>query len=94
MHLDPLGTPPGTSPADMIRELTTDAPHDRDGELTETGDLHRYAFWRPALGDGRIVHNLHGFVAVPGDVLHLVCVFDDPADLPWAQRVWRSVLAL
>ena len=92
VHLDPLGTPAGTTPADMIRELTADAPADRDGELTETdGDMLRYAFWRPALGDGRIVHNLHGFAAVPGAVLHLVCVFDDPEDLGWAQHVWRSV---
>ena len=93
VHLDPLGTPARTAPAEVIRELTADAPSDRDGELTETGpgEAHRYAFWRPALGDGRIVHNLHGFVAVPGEVLHLVCVYDDPADLAWAQHVWRSV---
>jgi hypothetical protein len=76
----------------VIRDLTADAPQDRDGELTETTDeTHRYAFWRPALGDGRILHNLHGYVAIPGDILHLVCVYDDPADLPWAQHVWRSV---
>ncbi|MGW4941631.1 DUF2199 domain-containing protein [Actinoplanes sp. NPDC004185] len=92
VHLDPLGPPADSRPADVIRELTADAPRDRDGELTETTDgTHRYAFWRPALGDGRILHNLHGYVAVPGDVLHLVCVYDDPADLPWAQHVWRSV---
>ncbi|GAA3350599.1 hypothetical protein GCM10020358_77160 [Amorphoplanes nipponensis] len=92
VHLDPLGTPPESAPADMVRELTADAPRDRDGELTETtGEAYRYAFWRPALGDGRIVHNLHGFVAVPGSVLHLTCVFDDPADLGWAQHVWHSV---
>ena len=92
VHLDPLGPPAGTAPAEVIRDLTADAPADRDGELTETSDqVHRYAFWRPALGDGRIVHNLHGFVAVPGQVLHLVCVYDDPADLAWAQHVWRSV---
>ena len=92
VHLDPLGPPPESAPADVIRELTADAPRDRDGEQTETADgTHRYAFWRPALGDGRIVHNLHGFVAVPGEVLHVGCVFDDPADLPWAQHVWRSI---
>jgi hypothetical protein len=92
VHLDPLGPPPEAAPADVIRELTADAPRDRDGEHTETaGDAHRYAFWRPALGDGRIVHNLHGFVAVPGHVLHVGCVFDDPADLGWAQHVWRSI---
>jgi hypothetical protein len=90
VHLDPLVTPPETSPDQVIRELTADAPP-RDGELTEPG---RHAFWRPAQGDGRTVHNLHGYVAVPGHALHLVCVFDDPADLPWAQHVWRSVLAL
>jgi hypothetical protein len=92
VHLDPLGTPATSAPADVIRDLTADAPRDRDGELTETaGEALRYAFWRPALGDGRIVHNLHGFVAVPSAVLHLVCVYDDPADLDWAQHVWRSV---
>ncbi|RSM52417.1 hypothetical protein DMB66_40235 [Actinoplanes sp. ATCC 53533] len=92
VHLDPLGTPADAAPADMIRDLTADSPPDRDGELTETDEqVHRYAFWRPALGDGRIVHNLHGYVAVPGDLLHLVCVYDDPADLAWAQRTWRSV---
>jgi hypothetical protein len=90
VHLDPLGPPPGTPPAEVIRELTADAPRDRDGELTES-DPHRYAFWRPALDNGRIVHNLHGFVAVPGEVLHVACVYDDPADLAWAQHVWRSV---
>lgn len=89
VHLDPLVTPPETAPDEVIRELTADAPH--EGELTEPG---RHAFWRPAQGDGRTVHNLHGYVAVPGSALHLVCVFDDPADLPWAQHVWRSVLAL
>jgi hypothetical protein len=92
VHLDPLGTPADSTPAQMIRELTADAPPDRDGELTEPGEqTHRYAFWRPALGDGRIVHNLHGYVAVQGDLLHLVCVYDDPADLEWAQHVWHSV---
>ncbi|MET8152992.1 DUF2199 domain-containing protein [Actinoplanes sp. NPDC049668] len=92
VHLDSLGPPPGLSTADVITALTEDAPRDRDGELTEEdGDLRRHAFWRPALDDGHIVHNLHGFVAVPGAVLHLVCVYDDPTSLDWAQRVWRSV---
>ncbi|WP_148308191.1 DUF2199 domain-containing protein [Actinoplanes friuliensis] len=92
VHLDPLGAPPGYTPQRMIAELTEDAPRDRDGEATEDdGEIHRHAFWRPALGDGRIVHNLHGFVAVEGKLLHVACVFDDPSDLPWAQRVWRSV---
>lgn len=92
VHLDPLGPPADLPPADVIRDLAADAPRDRDGELTETaGEILRYAFWRPTLDAGRIVHNLHGFVAVPGEILHLVCVYDDPADLEWAQRVWRSV---
>jgi hypothetical protein len=92
VHLDPLGPPPETPPAELIRELIADAPRDRDGEESEvSGDTHRYAFWRPALGDGKIVHELHGFAAVPGEVLHVGCVFEDPADLPWAQRVWRSI---
>lgn len=60
--------------------------------------LSRLAYALPAPVQQRItdlwsviVHNLHGFVAVPGAILHLVCVYDDPADLAWAQRVWRSV---
>jgi hypothetical protein len=85
VHLDPQSTPPGAAPDEVIHQLTTDVP--RDGELAEPG---RYAYWHA----DPVVHNLHGYVAVPGRVLHLVCVFDDPADLPWAQHVWRSVLAL
>jgi hypothetical protein len=92
VHLDAMRPPPGMSPEQVIDTLAADAPRDRDGESTEEiGAARRHAFWRPALGDGRIVHNLHGFVAVPGAVLHLVCVHDDPADLDWAMRVWRSV---
>jgi hypothetical protein len=92
VHLYPLGPPPGVAPAEAIALMTQDAPPDRDGEAVEEADgLLRHAFWRPALGEAGIVHNLHGFTAVPGAMLHLVCVYDDPEDEGWAQGVWRSV---
>ena len=91
VHLFPYGTPHAMSPAEAIAAHTADAPADVTGTLTEQdGDLHRYAFWRPT---AQGPYNLHGFAAVPGHLLHICCVYDNPADNAWALRVWRSIRA-
>jgi hypothetical protein len=91
VHLSAYGVPAELSLEQAIARMTEGAPPERTGELTEQdGQLLRHAFWRPAYTQGKVLQNLHGFIAAPGAVLHVGCVYDDPADLAWAQRVWRS----
>ncbi|AGL20760.1 DUF2199 domain-containing protein [Actinoplanes sp. N902-109] len=79
------------TPAEAITMLTADQTHDSQDHLTEQDDqVHRHAFWRRT---AKGTYNLHGYAAVPGETLHLVAVYDEPADLAWAHHVWRSIRA-
>jgi hypothetical protein len=61
------------------------------GESSESsGQVVRRAFWLTTAVDGREQHELYGYAAVSGEILCVTCMYDDPADLAWAQSVWRS----
>ena len=91
VHIETFGTPPGTTADDAIAVMTEGAPEQRDGELTERdGDFVRHAFWLPAVVNGKVQHELHGYAAKPSAVACVTCMYDDPDDLDWAQSVWRS----
>ena len=91
VHIETFGTPPGTTADDAIAVMTEGAPEQRDGELTERdGDIVRHAFWLPAVVNGKVQHELHGYAATPTTVAAVTCMYDDATDLSWAQTVWRS----
>ncbi|MFB6991118.1 hypothetical protein ACFC0C_13055 [Streptomyces sp. NPDC056178] len=50
----------------------------------------RHAFWPTPDDHGRERHEFYGF-AVPasGTAAGVFCTHEDPADLAWAQHVWR-----
>lgn len=71
--------------------MTEGAPQRRSGELTEhDGDLTRHAFWLTVTVNGKQQHELYGYTATANHIALTTCMYDEPADLEWAQRVWRS----
>jgi hypothetical protein len=68
------------------------APSQPEGALVEReDDLLRRALWLPAIVDGKQRHEFYGYVAMPGTIASVTCVYDDPEDIDWATEVWRSV---
>jgi len=91
VQIESFGTPPDAGADDLIAELSEGLPARAEGRLSEEeGGVSRRAFWLTATVEGRSQHELYGYAAVPGDLLAVVCMYDDPADLAWAQGVWRS----
>lgn len=81
VHIETFTTPPGEKP-DVV--IANTSPPRYDSEISEDEDgVARRAF--------RIGRELYGYVAVPGDLLAVTCMFDDDEDLAWAEAVWRSV---
>ncbi|MFB6713705.1 hypothetical protein [Streptomyces sp. NPDC056358] len=65
--------------------------HDGQRRRGVRGGL-RHAFWLTPDDHGRERHEFYGF-AVPasGTAAGVFCTHEDPADLAWAQHVWRSL---
>jgi hypothetical protein len=58
--------------------------------ITESdGGLVRHAFWL----SGDTGETLVGYAFTPGSCLEIGCFYRDPAELGWAQSVWRSAKA-
>ncbi len=92
VHVEPFGTPATMSVDDAVADMLDGAPPQRDGELAERDvGLLRHALWLSTIVDGRQQFELYGTVAVPGALLLITCMYDDAADLAWAQHVWRSI---
>lgn len=85
---------PGRSPEDFLSVLLDGAPDKLPAQrLTEPlpGGL-RHAFWLTPDDHGRERHEFYGFtVSAAGTAAGLFCTHEDPADLTWAQQVWRSL---
>ncbi|MBU2662493.1 hypothetical protein KOI35_03125 [Actinoplanes bogorensis] len=85
-------TPPQTPAAETIAAMTEGLPARAIGELTEHDTtVARRAFWLTTTPNGRVQHEFYGYAAAPGTLLAVTCMYDDPADLEWAQHVWRSI---
>lgn len=94
-QLDAFTVPPGIGVEDAVARMLDGAPTQRTGALVERdGGLLRQALWLEAVVDGRRQFELYGVVAAPGALLNVTCMYDEPADLAWAQGVWRSARRL
>lgn len=85
---------PERTPEDFLSALLVGAPDKLPAQrLTEPlpGGL-RHAFWLTPDDHGRERYEFYGF-AVPasGTGAGVFCTHEDPADLAWAQQVWRSL---
>ncbi len=91
VQIEAFDHPAGTTPAEAIARMTEGSPRQRSGELTEhDGNLTRHAFWLTVTANDRQQHELYGYAATANHIVCTTCVYDDPADLEWAQQVWRS----
>ncbi|MEV7709376.1 DUF2199 domain-containing protein [Streptomyces sp. NPDC088270] len=85
---------PGRTPEGFLSVLLAGAPDNvPEQRLIErlSGGL-RHAFWLPPDDHGRERHEFYGFtVPAPGTAAGVFCTHEDPADLAWAQQVWRSL---
>lgn len=85
---------PGRTPEDFLSVLVDGAPDKLPAQrLTESlpGGL-RHAFWLTPDDHGGERHEFYGFtVSDVGTAAELCCTHEDPADLAWAQQVWRSL---
>ncbi|BEL02946.1 hypothetical protein Q0Z83_011370 [Actinoplanes sichuanensis] len=90
--LDMFNTPPEAGADGAIARFTDGAPAQRDGESTETHrDVRYHAFWLTTQVRGRTQYEFFGYAAVPGSIACVICMYDVPADLAWAQETWRSL---
>lgn len=93
VHIEAFDTPLEAAPPAVIAEMSDGLAERSLGDLLEyDGELVRRAFWLTTAVEGREQHELYGYAAVPGEILCVTCMYDDPADLAWAQSVWRSAL--
>jgi len=91
VQIESFRTPREESADTLIASLSEGLPSRCQGSASErAGGLTRQAFWLTTTVEGRTQHELYGYAAIPGDLLSVVCMYDDPADLTWAQGVWRS----
>jgi hypothetical protein len=81
--------------AEQLAALREGTPwvHENDQLLEPTPNGVRHAIWYGTNADGREHFRLHGLVVAEESTVVVGCEFDDLADLPWAQHVWRSVAA-
>ncbi|WP_285548696.1 DUF2199 domain-containing protein [Actinoplanes regularis] len=92
VHVETFTVPADRSPDVAITNMSEGLPERCAGEDSEhDGELVRRAFWLTATVDGKPQHELYGYAAIPGGLLGVTCMYDDSADLAWAQNVWRSV---
>ncbi|MER6253140.1 DUF2199 domain-containing protein [Streptomyces sp. NPDC001584] len=84
---------PGRAPADFLEALLSGAPDTRPAQRAREplGEGVRYAFWLTPQDHGRTRHEFHGMAVSSGTAAGLFCSYEDPADLVWAQRIWRSL---
>ncbi|MEU8820771.1 DUF2199 domain-containing protein [Actinoplanes sp. NPDC048796] len=91
VHVEVFDLRDGTTPEAAIARFTKGAPEPA-GEVSERdGDVARYAFWLTAAVRGREQFELYGYAATASSVAAVTCMYDDAADLGWAQEVWRSL---
>ncbi|WP_405532196.1 DUF2199 domain-containing protein [Streptomyces avidinii] len=83
----------GRAPADFLTALLSGAPDTRpDQRVREPlGGGLRYAFWLTPQDHGRPRHEFYGMSVAPGTAAGIFCTYEDPADLEWARRIWRSL---
>ena len=82
------------SPEQFVASLLDEAPEVPPGQqLTERlPDGVRHACWLASESPGGVQHKLYGFrVHEDGTAGSVICTWDKPEDLEWAQHVWRSV---
>ncbi|MER6445170.1 hypothetical protein DEJ51_05630 [Streptomyces venezuelae] len=84
---------PGRAPEDFLDALLSGAPDTRPAQrLREAlGEGVRYAFWLTRQDNGRPRHEFYGMAVTAGTAAGIYCTYEDPADLDWAQRTWRSL---
>lgn len=85
---------PGRAPADFLAALLAGAPDTRPAQRAREPlvDGLRYAFWLTPQDHARPRHEFYGFaVPAPGTAAGVFCTYEDPADLVWAQEIWRSL---
>jgi hypothetical protein len=91
VHIETFDLRETTTGEAAVATMTEGAPRRPDAELTERdGELSRHAFWLETETDGRRQHELYGYVWTSSSIATLTLMYDDPADLAWAQSVWRS----
>ncbi|MEV7558757.1 DUF2199 domain-containing protein [Streptomyces sp. NPDC089795] len=83
----------GRAPADFLAALMSGAPDTRpDRRVREPlGEGVRYAFWLAPEDHGRPRHEFYGTAVTAGTAARIFCSYEDPADLAWAQGIWRSL---
>ncbi|MGO4463024.1 hypothetical protein AB4039_37945 [Streptomyces sp. M-16] len=94
VHLMPDDVP-GRAPADFLTALLSGAPDTRPAQRVREqlpGGGLRYAFWTTPQDNGRPRHDFYGFTLHPsGSTAGIYCTHEYPADLAWAQEIWRSL---
>ncbi|WP_455359923.1 DUF2199 domain-containing protein [Streptomyces sp. SYSU K21746] len=94
VHADLFSDSDGRSREEFLASLLHGAPAvPPEQQLTEQlPDGVRHAFWLTSRPHGRDQHELYGFtVHESGTAAGVVCMWDEPEDLAWAQHVWRSL---
>lgn len=95
VHADLFSHNAGSGSADaFLASLMSGAPAVPPGQqLTDRlPDGVRHAFWLTSGPRGHEQYELYGFtVHDSGTAVGVVCMWDAPEDLTWAQHVWRSV---
>ncbi|MFB6825212.1 DUF2199 domain-containing protein [Streptomyces virginiae] len=83
----------GRAPADFLTVLMSGAPDTRPAQRVREplGEGVRYAFWLTPQDHGRPRHEFYGMAVTAGTAAGIFCTYEDPADLEWAQRIWRSL---
>lgn len=86
---------PGRAPADFLTAVLSGAPDTRPAQRVREqlpGGGLRYAFWTTPQDNGRPRHEFYGFTLhSSGSAAAIHCTHEDPADLAWAQHIWRSL---
>ncbi|MFI5530322.1 DUF2199 domain-containing protein [Kitasatospora sp. NPDC051853] len=94
VHADVFADRLRRGPEEFLAALLNGAPAvPPEQRITEdVPDGIRHAFWTAATHNGRTQYELYGFtVHRSGTAVGVVCLWDEPDDLAWAQHVWRSV---
>jgi hypothetical protein len=94
VHADLFPGNADRTPEEVLASVMAGAPAvPPEQQLTEQlPDGLRHAFWLTSRTHDREQHELYGFtVHDSGSAAGVVCMWDAPEDLSWAQHVWRSL---
>jgi hypothetical protein len=88
--VDVWGAPP-TGHLDGIRARANPAALQRYDEVGADPKEHRFATWYPETVEGRRQHSLYAYTLRPEGCVQAAFIVDDPGELDWALKAWRSL---